>query len=357
MELSQHTTPVTRPVEFSGKIGEYFGIWIVNLLLSIVTLGIYSAWAKVRTNQYFYGHTKIDGHSFRYLATPLQILKGRIIAFLVFVLFSILSTTTPLAGIAFAILFVFMAPWLIIQNLRFTMRMTSYRNVRFSFNGRYGNAFLNFILLPILSIFTLYLALPWVLRRIDTYLFNNVAYGGRPLQVKNRNSQYYLASLAALGTGVVFIIGLVAILGVFGIALSGLIHPENQGVTTATMIAGFALLMLLYWMGLSLVVAVYKSIIRNHLFSVAEINEVATFKSTMHPLSYMWLTLSNTLILLGTLGFGFPITKVRHTAYLARITSVNIHPKAASIIDSAGQDTSAFGEEAANFFDVDLSLT
>ena len=41
--LNQKVTPVI----FQGKTSEYFGIWIVNLLLSLVTLGIYSAWAKV----------------------------------------------------------------------------------------------------------------------------------------------------------------------------------------------------------------------------------------------------------------------------------------------------------------------
>lgn len=53
---------------FHGKTGEFFGIWIVNVLLSIVTLGIYSAWAKVRTNQYFLGSTELDNHRFSYLA-------------------------------------------------------------------------------------------------------------------------------------------------------------------------------------------------------------------------------------------------------------------------------------------------
>jgi uncharacterized membrane protein YjgN (DUF898 family) len=41
------------PVVFTGKAGEYFGIWIVNLLLSIVTLGIYSAWAKFDAKNIF----------------------------------------------------------------------------------------------------------------------------------------------------------------------------------------------------------------------------------------------------------------------------------------------------------------
>jgi uncharacterized membrane protein YjgN (DUF898 family) len=35
-------------LEFTGCAGEYFRIWIVNVCLSVLTLGIYSAWAKVR---------------------------------------------------------------------------------------------------------------------------------------------------------------------------------------------------------------------------------------------------------------------------------------------------------------------
>ena len=46
-------TAVSMPVEFSGRGGEYFRIWIVNLVLTILTFGIYSAWAKVRTKRYF----------------------------------------------------------------------------------------------------------------------------------------------------------------------------------------------------------------------------------------------------------------------------------------------------------------
>ncbi|MGH7460351.1 MAG: DUF898 family protein, partial [Longimicrobiales bacterium] len=78
------TGAATRVVpQFSGRAGEYFGIWLVNVLLSIVTFGIYSAWAKVRTEQYFYANTRLAGASFEYLARPLSILKGRLIAFAV----------------------------------------------------------------------------------------------------------------------------------------------------------------------------------------------------------------------------------------------------------------------------------
>ena len=60
--------------EFRGDGAEYFKIWIVNIFLTLITLGIYSAWATVRNNRYFYGNTFVDGTSFSYLSKPLHIL-------------------------------------------------------------------------------------------------------------------------------------------------------------------------------------------------------------------------------------------------------------------------------------------
>ena len=76
--------PVWSNFEFTGTAAEYFKIWIVNIVLSIATLGIYSAWAKVRKERYFYGNTWVNGSSFQYTADPIKILKGRIIAFVFF---------------------------------------------------------------------------------------------------------------------------------------------------------------------------------------------------------------------------------------------------------------------------------
>ncbi|HET7062745.1 MAG TPA: DUF898 family protein, partial [Rudaea sp.] len=76
--------PIEHQFEFRGAEREYFNIWIVNLALTILTLGIYSAWAKVRTERYFYANTRVAGTPFEYLARPLPILKGRIIAFTLF---------------------------------------------------------------------------------------------------------------------------------------------------------------------------------------------------------------------------------------------------------------------------------
>ena len=74
--------------EFTGSASEYFRIWIVNLLFTLATLGIYSAWAKVRKKRYFYGSTRFDGDSFDYFASPKAILKGRLVAFAALLLYA-----------------------------------------------------------------------------------------------------------------------------------------------------------------------------------------------------------------------------------------------------------------------------
>ncbi|WP_350636797.1 DUF898 family protein, partial [Pseudoalteromonas sp. GW168-MNA-CIBAN-0100] len=86
-------------------------------------------------------------------------LKGRILAVIVFLIYTILSSLAPAIGLLFAIGFLFLLPWIINQGLRFNMRMTRHRNVRFAFSGNYGDAFINFVLLPIASVFTLHLLL------------------------------------------------------------------------------------------------------------------------------------------------------------------------------------------------------
>ena len=77
------------PLQFTGKTREFFGIWIVNVLLIVVTLGLYSPWAKVRSRRYFYGNTVLDNSAFDYTAAPIAILKGYLIALLLLFIYSI----------------------------------------------------------------------------------------------------------------------------------------------------------------------------------------------------------------------------------------------------------------------------
>lgn len=197
------------PFKFSGKAGEYFGIWIVNIALSVVTLGIYSAWATVRTRRYLYGNLALDGHSFDYHAKPFAILIGRIIAAVILIAYFGLSAVAPIAQAIMSIGFLFLIPELINRSLRFNMRMTSYRNVRFGFDGSYGGALMAFVGMPILGVLTLGICYPWAIKKARTYIVTNSRYGQR-----NFNADISLGSI--VGAFIVAILASIAALVVVG---------------------------------------------------------------------------------------------------------------------------------------------
>src|SRR2546425_1442535 len=149
------------PLRFTGRAGEYFRIWIVNICLSIVTLGIYSAWAKVRRKRYFYGNTLLEDAAFEYLADPKAILKGRIVVVAAFAVYSLAGHINPLAGPLLGLVLLGFLPWLIVRALRFNAVNSAHRNVRFGFRAGYGETARLLILPVILVPLTLGLLYPY----------------------------------------------------------------------------------------------------------------------------------------------------------------------------------------------------
>jgi len=121
--------------EFTGTAAEYFRIWIVNLFFTLATLGIYSAWAKVRKRRYFYGSTRLDGDSFDYFASPKAILNGRIIAIAIFAIYALAGELYPQSRYAFWAVGVLAFPWLVVRALAFNSRNSAYRGLRFAFQA------------------------------------------------------------------------------------------------------------------------------------------------------------------------------------------------------------------------------
>jgi len=364
VQSSSSTTPLSTgetyspvPLRFHGNASEFFGIWIVNVLLTIVTLGIYSAWAKVRTTQYFHGNTELDNHRFSYLAQPLDILKGRIAAVILFGGYSLVSSFFPVAGLVFLLILMLLSPFLICSSMRFNLRMTSYRNVRFNFTGQYGEAFMCFFLLPILSIFTLWLLLPYVFSRMDRFLMSNIQYGGRQFNVKIGAQKYYVAMLVlmCLSSAVMMAFGVIAALG--GLSAETLINAEDgtfnfEHVSTAVLIlAG-----LLYFFVINAMSAYYKATIRNYILENTTIEGVASFKSNYKFVSYTVLLFTNFLAIMCSFGLALPWVKVRMTNYAITHTDVALTDNKDNIVDILGEQSTALGEEVANVFDVDVAL-
>ena len=190
--------PPTIPVVFTGRAGEYFGIWIVNILLSIITLGIYSAWAKVRTQKYFHQHTSIDGRSFDYHATGMQILIGRAIIVAAAIAYVAVSNLAPGLSMFVFLVYFLAGPWLIVRSLRFKAVVTTWSGVRFRFEGEYGRAFKVFALYPILVAISLYLILPFLSRAIKRYIINGHSLGGSHFSFDTEIGPFYRAFLWAI---------------------------------------------------------------------------------------------------------------------------------------------------------------
>lgn len=347
--VDQNAIKHTSDVKFHGKAGEFFSIWIVNLLLTIVTLGIYSAWAKVRTNRYFYSNTEIDGHRFSYLGDPIQILKGRIIALVLFGAYFLASAFSPPLALGIMLVLLLASPLLICLSLRFSMRMTAYRNIRFNFTGSYGQAFVTFFLLPIMAMFTLYLAMPWVMKKMDEFICSHITFGDKEMQAEFKTGEYYVAAIGAT----VIIIGLMVVAGIsMGVSFATFADPEAAKEMSLSMIG----IMVVYVVAFILASSFYTARIRNHIFNHARIDEVASFKSDLTVGQLILLRLTNFIALVCTLGFAMPWIKVRTAALMANATQVNVLNGSDNVVVDSSKAASAIGEEVADVFDVDIAL-
>jgi uncharacterized membrane protein YjgN (DUF898 family) len=205
--------------KFNGRAGEYFAIWIVNLCLSVITLGLYSAWAKVRRKRYFYGNTLLNDSAFEYLANPWAILKGRLIVVAAFLVYSVSNQVNPLIGLALVLAFLLVMPWVVVKALRFNARNTAHRNVRFGFTGGYGRLLVAVGLPALAALVTLGIAFPYFLYRKDKFIVENTAYGAARFGFHASAGNYYWASFKVFLVGLGFLIGSVVTFGIGALPL------------------------------------------------------------------------------------------------------------------------------------------
>lgn len=341
------------PIEFNGTGGEYFRIWIVNLLLTIITIGIYSAWAKVRRLRYFYGNTVLDGVSFDYHGKPLAILKGRLIAFGAYLVFIVLAQFFPLAALAFVPLIVFGVPWVIMKARLFQMRMSSYRGLRFNFRGTYGGALGAYIGWFLLAVITLYILLPlWTWKRVN-YLLGNASYGTEPFRFTTSRGRFFAFVFASLGLMLLLIFGLGMIFALSGIGAAANADPNQQFAALLNPASVSALVGLVVF-GLFIAGYFQKSLL-NASFGGLAIGP-HRIESRLQTWPLVGIYVSNLVLIVLTLGLFYPWAKVRQAKYQLTNLSVVARGDLDQFTASAGRSTDAIGEEVGDFFDVDFGL-
>jgi len=341
------------PFEFTGTAREYFGIWIVNVLLTIVTLGIYSAWAKVRRQRYFHGNTRLAGSSFDYHARPVQILIGRAIVIVILVLYNLAVNFVPIVGGLIGVAFLFTIPWFVMRGLRFRARVTSYRNVRFDFTGGYGGAFLAYLLGGLLAWGTLGLLAPIASQWMWNYTLGNLRYGDRPISCDPRLEKLYgqfVMPAVVFGVGIVLLavlaIGLVAISAGSGLFTGDFSSDFAVFGIVAAIYAAFLPFFLLY----VLVGLLYQAGTRNVAFNETVIDGRHLLASKVARWRYAWIAISNFFATIFTLGLLRPWAAVRMSRYMASVTALY---SAGSLDDYLSTVKDTTGVVGAEYMDVE----
>lgn len=332
-----------RPFQFTGSGSEYFRIWIVNVTLSVVTLGIYSAWAKVRRLRYFYGHTAIDGGTFGYHASPIAILKGRLVAYGVVFSLAMLSEVAPLVASALYFPLLMVAPIVIVRAFRFRAANSSYRGIRFGYDGMEAEAYRVFLFLPLLLPFTIGLAYPYMVKRQREFFVNESRYGRSAFRLELPTARVYgIYVLAAL----VFFAAIV----LAAVTAGGELRRDNpeMSATAAVMI------MALYAVFLSTAVGVrtaFENLVWNHTHLDAH-----RFESRLQTSTMLWLYASNLVAIVASAGLFVPWARVRLARY--RASSLTLVPGGPLVVQTAlgGAEGAASASELSEAMDLDFGL-
>lgn len=312
-------------LRFTGRAGEYFLIWIVNICLTVITLGIYSAWAKVRRKRYFYGNTFLNDSSFDYLASPKAILLGRVLVVAIFVAYSVTSELVPLAAVVFFPLLLIAFPWLVVRALRFNARNSAHRNLRFGFHGSYGGVWLSLVLPSLLAVITLGLAFPFFLHRRDRYLINHSSYGATRFSFQATLGAYYLTALKIFLASVGFLIGTIVSLGILALPLYILARAYAVAVMAR-----------LKW-------------------GNTRLGEIG-FSCDWGAGGLFALYFVNALAIVFSLGLLIPWTAIRTARYQLERISLSPASAVASFAAASEGQVAAFGEEAGELLGFDFGL-
>ena len=391
-----------KQIQFKGDGSEYFKIWIVNVLLCIITIGIYYPWAKVRTRRYFYANTEYADRYFDYHATGKQLFLGYLIG--VFILFAlqIVGSILPTIGLILPVVLFAFIPWIIMRSLKFNMRMTSFSNVRFSFKGNLKPAYIIYMLIPILGY--LAIALPvfvslFPMSRLDegfnvifafmlflVGIIAAIAIGVFVIGLFTKKAAEYQIGQTKFGQGdffinvntskfikiqlkkILIIIGCLIILSILsglifaatisgGFDLGSISNDIESAEASPLFIVGFLVVYFGFIATFLFATAYSFSRQRQYIFENTTLDKAITFRSTVGAKRYFYILVTNMLLVLFTAGLALPWAKVRVARYIAdnswiEASDIDIN----SYLTQKEKEQSAIGEEIGDVLDIDIDI-
>jgi uncharacterized membrane protein YjgN (DUF898 family) len=337
--------------KFHGTGKEFFRIWIVNLSLSIITFGIYSAWAKVRTSRYFYSHTEYQGHRFSYLASPIAILKGRIVALIFFAAYILLSQYSPKSAVIVIIVFMLALPWIIYRSLRFNARVSQYRNIRFDFVGDAWGAAKAFIFWSLLGIITLGFMMPFADKAQTRYIAGNHKYGDLPFNNTCLTGGFYIMFFVTILISLIFFGVLFGVVAIYpGFEVLAELGKEGSDPTEAAFLA--PIFFVAYIVFILIITAYRTATYTNIFYNSTDIDGKHHFGANFKTMHLIGIYLKYSILMALTLGFAWPWFKVALAKYTADHITLALEGGLDDVADDAEMQGSAIGDELGDAFDV-----
>jgi uncharacterized membrane protein YjgN (DUF898 family) len=163
-------------LDYHGKHGEIFRLHIMNLLMNIITIGIYSFWGKTRIRRYMTSHITIQKDRFEYTGTGKELLIGWLKALVIF-LPLIICMSIPVVNLIAIPIFLGILSIAIYLAMRYRLSRTRWRGIRFNLGGSVKEYFILSLKRTIKNVITL----GWRIPKSDilkwSYIANHMTYG------------------------------------------------------------------------------------------------------------------------------------------------------------------------------------
>ncbi len=332
--------PVTK-VSYHGKAGQVFRLHLMNLLMNIITLGIYSFWGKTRIRRYMTSHIAILDDRFEYTGTGKELFLGWLKAMVIF-LPLLVCMYMPLVKIPAILVFMAILSVAIYLAMRYRLSRTKWRGIRFSLAGSIKEYFVLSLKRTLINVFTLGFKIPKSDILLWSYIANHMSYGDLRFSYRGDYSKLRKIHLITMSIFVVAFVGGIGSIAVTGFAYEkskqvqnsvppvspdstapyeenqasnpDVIKPKNPEIDGA-MVGGI----LLFYVGLGIGIVSrlwYHAALWQEKFRGLYLGNVR-FKADITGGGLAKLFIVNIIIIIGTLGLGKPIAAHRTLRYYA----------------------------------------
>jgi len=369
-------------LQFTGSGGEYFRVWIVNLLLTIVTLGFYTPWARRRTAQYFYGHSLVADSPLEFTAQQRRMVMGFLVLVALTAAYNIAAKTGQDTTVGLFLLGgALLSPFIWASAMRFRLGNTRWRGLRLQFTAGWGEVYR--ASWPVFALALVWLGVFFGLQALAPEVTAEASSAGRKLPRITRpmgalvllgvvltvlciiRLEYNYRSLLVLrarvgaepgrwkpvyldfvkiwlATVLVFILCAVAISLLASLAAGGAIAMAASIISKAAfglwlfiaIVAAFAIILFALMLASAPARAYREARMFQLMWNNIGVSQIARFKCDLRARRYVFLRLRNMFFTLLTLGFFRPFAMV--SEYRMKLESVTLHVKG-GVDQMAGQ--------------------